>query len=115
MNRRYVGLGYSFEFETSENAHRGAARLNVDGVRAEVRQGRFDGELSDSIWWVLFEDARWISDEDVSWPTLDAEAEQRGRAIERRLADLGCVEALWSVEVVSGGPAEDARPEPSGE
>ena len=108
MEKRYVVLAYSFEFENAENAHRGVARLDAEGVQAQIRQGRFDGELSDSIWWVLFEDARWISEETISWPNLRAAAEQRAKAIERNLADLGCVDAAWSVEV-SGGPAEDAR------
>ena len=106
MERTYVRLEYSFEFESRENARRGAARLDAEGIKTEVRQGRFDGELTDTIWWVEFDDVRWIADSHVSQPDLVAEVEKRAAAIEGQLADVGCVQSLWGVEV-SGGPAED--------
>jgi hypothetical protein len=105
--KTYVSLEYAFEFKSMEDAQRGAARLDTEGIKTKVRQGRFDGALSDTIWWVEFDDVRWVAPSDVSQPDLVAEAESRAIAVERQLADVGCVQSLWGVEV-SGGPAVDA-------
>lgn len=102
-----MSLEYAFEFESREDAERGAARLDTGGIKTKVRQGRFDGVLSDTVWWVEFDDVRWIVPDDVSRSDLVAEAESRAAALERQLADVGCVQSLWGVEV-SGGPAEHA-------
>jgi hypothetical protein len=106
MEMTHVKLEYSFEFESRENARRGATRLDAEGIKTAIRQGRFDGELSDTIWWLEFDEVRWVADSNVSQPDLVAEVEKRAAAIERQLADVGCVQALWGVEV-SGGPAEE--------
>jgi hypothetical protein len=111
MDQAYVELGYSFRFESRESAERAAARLSAGGTKARVSQGRFyiegrvDRARSATIWWVEFDDVRWIVAPDVSAPDLEAEAALRAATIERQLAEVGCVEALWSVEL-SGGPAD---------
>ena len=94
MGKRRVELSYSFEFENKEDARRGAARLVAAGVSAEVKQGRFDGELSDTIWWVRFDDVRWRAGADALFDDFVAEAEARAAEVERRLADVGCVQSL---------------------
>jgi hypothetical protein len=58
------------------------------------------------MWWVEFDE---VQEDEARYELVVDEVEQRSDVLRAQLADLGCVDATWGVEL-SDGPAEEPVP-----
>jgi hypothetical protein len=106
VRESHLHYGVSLEFRTHDDAELARSRLTARGVTSLVRQGRIDGELADTLWWVSFDWVEWIEKE-TEWEDLWSKLQSQAVAVKQEMADLGCVDALPSLE--TGMPVDESE------
>jgi hypothetical protein len=104
-----IFVGYSLLFESRADALRAVAWFEAKGIATTVRQGRRDRHLARDMWWVAYDE---VQEDETRYDLVVDEVEQRSDVLRAQLADLGCVDATWGVEL-SDGPAEEPGPPPA--